>query len=96
MRGDRRRSPRSAKTGVLLEGFPLVEDGMTFARPHHRRSRLPLAIHLHPPREIAQASVMIFVELRVANFFSHEKKIRAAFPRRWIFRVAYGELLQIL
>ena len=69
---------------------------MTFARPHHRGSRLPFAIHLFPPREIAQASVMIFIELRVTNFVSHIKRILSRFLRRWIFRVPYGELLQIL
>jgi len=86
---------RSAKAGVVLERLALIEDRMTFARAHYCGSRLPLPIHLHPPREIAQARVMIFVELRVANFLSHDKKIFPEFWRRWIFRVAYGELLQL-
>jgi hypothetical protein len=40
--------------------------------------------------------VMIFIELRVTNFVSHIKRILSRFLRRWIFRVPYGELLQIL
>ena len=39
------------------------------------------------------ASVTIFVQLRVANFLVHAANIFARFSVRWIFRVAYGELL---
>ena len=56
---------------MFLQCFVLLEDGMTLARSDNRGSRFPFAIHLHPPREIPQASVMIFVELRVADFVGH-------------------------
>lgn len=79
---------------VLFERLAGLENRMALAGSHNRGVPFPLVPDFGTPRQIAQAGVTIFVELRVLNFLVHAPKLCNAFSFRGIFRVAYGELLQ--
>ncbi len=78
---------------VLFERLAGFEDRMALAGSHDRSALFPFVADFGAPRQVAQASVTIFVQLRVANFLIHAPNIFTPISFRRIFRVAYGELL---
>jgi hypothetical protein len=55
---------------------------MGFASVQGCSLALPLVVHLFEPRQVAQPSVVIFVELRVSDvFFFHPRKLAPRLSR---------------